>query len=158
MSHQSLRFEQFFAAPRGVVFEWFSQHENIGRLFPLRVRRVLDSPSSADVNGLGSVRELRLLLLRVEETITGFQRPESIEYRVTRGWPISSHVGRLRFEEVPGGTRLEYTIEFDSRMVLLGGVIAGFLCASWRRGAQRAVDAISAVSTPPLTHIDPEHP
>lgn len=156
MAPQSVRFEQFFAAPRAVVFGWFSHPENFGRLFPVRVRRIRDSSSPVDVNGEGSVREVRFGLLRLEETVTDFQRPVFIEYRVTRGWPIRNHVGRLRFEEVAGGTRLEYTLDFHSRMPLLGGVIAGFLCASWRRGAQGAVEAISAASG--LTRSDPQNP
>lgn len=143
MAEQSVRFEQFFAAPREPVFAWFSQHENFGQLFPGRTRRIRASDDPAMPNGLGSVREVRIGLVRLEETITRYESPSCIEYQVTRGWPVRNHLGRLRFEEVPGGTLLEYTIEFDSRLPLAGSMVAGSLCASWRRGVQRAVDAIS---------------
>lgn len=140
---QSVRFEQFFAAPREQVFSWFSRHENFGKLFPGRTRRIKDSEDPADPNGLGSVREVRIGLVRLEETITRFERPGCIEYRVTRGWPVRNHLGRLSFESVAGGTQLEYTISFESRIPFAGNLVAGSLCASWRRGVSRAVEAIS---------------
>lgn len=143
MAEQSVRFEQFFAAPREPVFAWFAQHENFGLLFPGRTKRIQASADPAEPNGLGSVREVRIGLVRLEETITRFEPPSCIEYRVTRGWPVRNHLGRLRFEAVPGGTLLEYVIEFDSRLPFAGGLVAGSLCASWRSGVQRAVEAIS---------------
>lgn len=143
-SPQSVRFEQFFAAPRERVFAWFSRHENFGRIFPGRVRRIRASDDPSDPNGLGSVREIRIGLLRLEETITGYAPPQGIEYRVTRGWALRNHVGRLRFDEVPGGTQLEYLISFESRLPLTGNLMAGALCAAWHRGVARAVDDISS--------------
>lgn len=143
MSEQIVRFEQFFAAPREPVFAWFADHQNFGRLFPGTTRRIRDSDAPGNPNGLGSVREVRMGPLRLEETITAFDAPARIEYRVTRGWAIRNHVGRLRFESVPGGTHLEHSIEFDCGLPFAGGVVAGLLCQSWRRGVQRAVEAIS---------------
>ncbi len=140
---QSVRFEQFFAVPRERVFHWFSQHENFGLVFPGRTRRIQASSDPADPNGLGSVREVKFGLVRLEETITRYEPPACIEYRVTRGWPVRNHLGRLSFEDVPGGSRLEYTITFESRIPFTGNVVAGSLCASWRRRVARAVEAIS---------------
>lgn len=144
-SEQSVRFEQFFAAPRERVFAWFSNPENVGQLFPGRTRRLKPSDDPAHPDGLGSVREVRVGLVRLEETITRYDPPGCIEYRVTRGWAVRHHVGRLRFEEVPGGTSLEYVIRFESRVPLAGSLFAGTLCGSWRRRVQRAVEAITAV-------------
>lgn len=140
---QSVRFEQFFAAPRERVFAWFADHENFGRIFPGSTRRIVDASDPADVNGLGSVREVRIGLVRLEETITRYEPPACIEYRVTRGWPVRNHLGRLGFESVAGGTQLEYTITFESRIPFAGNLVAGSLCASWRRGVARAVESIS---------------
>ena len=143
MAEQSVRFEQFFAATRPSVFAWFSQHENFGQIFPGRTRRIKASEDPSEPNGLNSVREVKVGLVRLEETITRFEPPSLIEYRVTQGWPVKNHLGRLRFEELPGGTRLEYTIDFDSRVPFAGNMVAGSLCRSWRRGVQRAVEAVS---------------
>lgn len=143
-TEQAVRFEQFFAAPRERVFAWFSQHENLGQLFPGRTRRIREGRDPAQPNGLDSVREVRVGPVRLEETITRYDPPSFIEYRVTRGWPLRNHLGRLRFDEVSGGTRLEYTIEFDSRLPFTGSVVAGSLCRSWRRGVQRTIESIVA--------------
>lgn len=143
-SEQSVRFEQFFAAPREQVFAWFSHPENVGQLFPGRMRRLRPADDPGHPDGAGSVREVRMGPVRLEETITRYEPPVFIEYRVTHGWAIRHHVGCLRFEAVPGGTRLEYVIRFQSRVPFAGSLVAGALCASWRRGVQRAVDAIAA--------------
>lgn len=142
MAQHSVRFEQFFAAPRPVVFGWFAQHQNMARLFGGRLKRTV-AASGDTPEGLGSVREVGVGLLRLEETITRFEPPEVIEYRVTRGWPITDHLGRLCFSEIDGGTHLDYAIEFKVAVPGLGGIFAGVLCASWRRHIHRVVDAVS---------------
>jgi uncharacterized protein YndB with AHSA1/START domain len=102
MAQQTVRFEQFFAAPRERVFAYFADHERFGRLWPGRTRRVRDAADAAQPNGLGSVRETRAAGSAFEETITAFEPPARIEYRVTRGSPIKNHLGRLAFAEVEG--------------------------------------------------------
>lgn len=134
--------EQFFAAPREQVFAWFADHRNFGQLFPGRMRPLRPGPDG-NPDGLGSVREIRIGLLRLEETITRFEPPACIEYRVTRGWSVRNHLGRLRFESVPGGTQLEYSLEFDSRLPVSGNLLAGLLSKSWRGGVQRAMESIT---------------
>src|SRR6185503_4740817 len=118
MPQQTVRFEQFFAAPRERVFAWFADHEKFGRIWPGSTRRVQDSADGANVNGLGSVREIRTAGQVFEETITAFEPPARIEYKVTKGSPIKNHRGEIRFTAVDGGTRLDYTIEFDPKIPL----------------------------------------
>jgi uncharacterized protein YndB with AHSA1/START domain len=143
MPQQSVRFEQFFAAPREKVFAWFSDHEKFGRIFPGRTRRIRTATEGDDPNGLGSARRVGAWPMTFEETITGFRAPDLIEYRVTRGGPVRNHQGRMRFESVAGGTGLEYVIEFDPRIPFTGGLIAGLLCGAWRHGVQKAIEDIT---------------
>lgn len=143
MAQQAVRFEQFFATPRERVFAWFADHGKFGRLWPGRTRRVQVSADPAHPDGLGSVRQIRSAGLTFEETITAFEPPARIEYRVTRGGPVRNHVGRLSFTEVSGGTKLDYAIEFDPRVPFTGGLIASVLCAAWQRGVQRAVEDLA---------------
>ena len=143
MPKQSVRFEQFFAAPRDKVFAWFADHEKFGRIWPGRTRRIRIATEGQDPNGLGSARAIGSWPLAFEETITDFRSPELIEYRVTRGGPVKNHAGRLRFESVAGGTGLEYVIEFDPKIPFTGGLIAGLLCGAWRHGVQKAIEDIS---------------
>jgi uncharacterized protein YndB with AHSA1/START domain len=143
MAQQTVRFEQFFAAPRERVFAWFADHEKFGMIWPGRTRRIQASADAANANGLGSVREIRSAGLAFEETITAFEPPGRIEYRITRGSPLKNHLGRLLFADEAGGTKLNYTIEFDPKIPLTGGIIASVLCTSWHRGIARAVEDLA---------------
>jgi uncharacterized protein YndB with AHSA1/START domain len=144
MPRQHLQFEQFFAAPRQQVFAFFADHERFGRAWwPARCR-CLKTAAGDDANGLGSVREIAIAGVRFQETITAYQPSDLIEYRVTQGGPFKNHLGRMRFSDVPGGTLLHYTIEFDSRWPLAGNLVAGTLCATWHRGVPRVMDSLMA--------------
>ncbi len=151
MAEHVVRFEQFFAAPPEAVFAWLAEHENVGKLFPGRTRRIQDAPEGHHVNGIGSAREIRLPLMSIVETITRFEPPSLIEYRVTQGWPIHNHVGRIKLEADSGGTQLEYLIEFDSRLPFAGALLATSLCRYWRRGIHKAIEDISAHTPTPHT-------
>lgn len=144
MAQQNIKLQQFFAAPKAVVFRYFSDHEHFGRLWwPARCR-VLKVAQSGEPGGVGSVREMRVGTIRFQETITAFVPEDSIEYRVTQGGPFKNHVGRMRFSEVPGGTQLDYSIEFDSRWPMVGNFVAGVLHTAWLRGVSGAVDRLAA--------------
>lgn len=144
MAQQNIKLAQFFAAPRSIVFRYFADHEHFGRLWwPARCR-VLKLAPNHEPSGVGSVREMRIGTIRFEETITAFVPEQCIEYRVTHGGPFKNHVGRMLFSEVPGGTQMEYSIEFDSRWPMLGNFVAGILHTAWLRGVAAAVDRLAS--------------
>ena len=143
MPQQTVRFEQFFSAPREKVFAWFADHEKFGKVWPGRTRRLQASADASEHNGLGSIREVRGGGLTFEETITAFEPPARIEYQVTRGGPIKNHIGRMLFSDAEGGTKLDYTIEFDPRIPFTGGLIASVLCTAWHRGVYKAIEGLS---------------
>lgn len=138
-----VRFEQFFAAPREKVFAYFADHQKFGRIWGGKFTRVKDSRDPADPNGLGSVREIRNTGMVFEETIVKYEPPALIEYAITKGGPIKNHLGRIVFNDVPGGTKLEYTITFEPKIPLTGGLVCGILCGSWHSGVHRAVRDIT---------------
>jgi uncharacterized protein YndB with AHSA1/START domain len=143
MPQQTVRFEQFFAAPRAKVFAWFADHEKFGKIWPGQTKRVQASADAAEPNGLGSVREMHTGGSVFQETIVKFDPPSLIEYRVTKGSPIKNHLGRMVFTDTEGGTKLDYTIEFDPKIPFTGGLIASVLCTGWRRGVHKAVEGIA---------------
>ena len=143
MPQQRVRFEQFFAAPQDRVFAWFARHENFSKLFPGQMKRLQPAPEGQDPDGKGARFEFRLLGLRLEETITEFDPPRRIEYRVLKGWPMRNHLSRLSFEPVEGGTQLEFVAEFDSVLPFAGNLLAATLCKRWHRGTQRAIEEIT---------------
>jgi uncharacterized protein YndB with AHSA1/START domain len=143
MPQQLVKFEQFFAAPRDKVFAFFADHEKFGLIWGGRFKRVKDGADPRDPNGLGSVRQVTTAGLTFEETIVAYQPSSLIEYTITRGGPIKNHKGHIEFREVQGGTKVEYTIAFDPRIPMTGGIFASILCASWHAGVNRAVEELA---------------
>jgi len=103
-----------FAKPVGPVFEYLSEHENLGGLFGAKVERLNDGDT--DRNGVGSRRRLQVgPTPPFEETVTELVPNERIEYRITKGSPLKGHVGTMRFSERPGGgPHLDYRIRLSS--------------------------------------------
>ena len=103
-----------FAKPVEAVFAYLSEHENLGDLLGAKIERLHDGDS--DRNGVGSVRQLRVgPLPPFEETITAFDPPRRIEYRITKGSPIRDHLGVMEFSPLPGGgSHLDYRIRLGS--------------------------------------------
>jgi uncharacterized protein YndB with AHSA1/START domain len=123
-----------FPQPVSKVFAYLSQHENLGEVFGIAVQRIKTSDDPQEPNGLGSVRRLKVGPVAFEETITGFEKDRRIEYRITKGAFMKHHLGVMRFSEHQGGTRLDYTIEVESKIPLLTGPLVMGLNRDLRKG------------------------
>lgn len=125
---------QEFSAPADRVYAHLARHENLESVFGASITRVRDGHTTPD--GVGSVRRLKLnpLMPAFEETVTQAVPDELIEYRITQGSPLKDHVGTMRFSPVGTGTRLDWTIEFESRVPGAGGVIRSAIERNVRRG------------------------
>ncbi|MFT4261801.1 MAG: SRPBCC family protein [Nocardioides sp.] len=114
-----------FTSPPQAVFDALSEHENLGPVFGARITRLRDGETSR--NGVGSARSLKIapVLPAFVETTTVSQPPTLIEYRITSGLlPIHGHHGVQRLTARPdGGTDLDYTIAFDSRVPGLARIV-----------------------------------
>ena len=131
---QRISVSQVFAAPVERVYAHLAEHENLEEVFGARITRVRDGHS--DRNGTGSVRALKLnpVLPAFEETVTQAVPNELIEYRITQGSPLKDHVGVMRFAPEGTGSRLDYTIDFESKIPGAGGLIKAIIEKSVRRG------------------------
>ncbi len=131
---QKIDIDLTFRRPVTELFALLSDHEKLGPVLGARIKRTRDGKDSP--NGLGSVRTLRIgPLPSFDETVTAFEKNALIEYKITRGTPLSKHKGVMRFSATDsGGSRLHYTIEFDSKIPLLGPVIRAGLESSIRKG------------------------
>lgn len=128
-----LEITQAFAAPVDAVYAHLAHHENLGDVFGAKITRVRDGHDTPD--GVGSVREIKQpLLAPLQETVTQATPNELIEYRITQGSPLKDHVGLMRFRPEGTGTRLDYTIEFTSKIPGAGGLIKAMLERNIRRG------------------------
>ena len=117
------------------VFDYLSEHENLGVIFPARVERVRDG-QNGERNGVGSVRRLSFRgLMPFEETVTAMEPNRRIEYRITKGTPLRGHRGEMLFSERDGGgSHLRYEIVFGSKVPAIAKVVRSQLQKSGSKG------------------------
>jgi uncharacterized protein YndB with AHSA1/START domain len=124
-----------FAKPPERVFEYMVEHENLAELFGAKVTRLQDG-RDGERNGVGSVRQLKIgPAPAFEETVTEFERPSRIVYRITKGSPLRGHVGVMTFEpDGRGGTHLHYDIRLASPIPGLAALVRASLTRSVNKG------------------------
>ncbi len=124
-----------FAKPPERVFEYMVEHENLAELFGAKVTRLQDG-RDGERNGVGSVRQLKIgPAPAFEETVTEFERPSRIVYRITKGSPLRGHVGVMTFEpDGRGGTHLHYDIRLASPIPGLAALVRASLTRSVKKG------------------------
>jgi len=119
MAEQRIEILQSFSAPLHVVFELLTDHQQFGNLLGANIKRVKNADGDY-INGLGSVRRITIMPgMSFEETVVEFEPDAVMAYRVSKGGPIKSHLGRMLFSESPGGkSSLVYTIVFEPKLPL----------------------------------------
>ena len=129
-----------FKSDPQTVFDKLAEHENLGPVFGAKITRVSDGTTSR--NGVGSVRRIKIGPLPGFEETTTTARPNTlIEYKITKGSPLSGHWGRQELTPTPsGGTRLNYTIGFDSAIPGLAAVVGKVLAAAISKGLPKLTD------------------
>jgi uncharacterized protein YndB with AHSA1/START domain len=127
--------EHVFAKPPDRIFAYLSEHENLAELFGAKVTRIKDG-DDGNRNGVGSVRKLQIgPLPPFEETVTEFEAPRRIVYRITKGSPLRGHVGVMTFTpEGDGATRLHYDIRLASPVPGLAMIVRASLTRSLNQG------------------------
>ena len=89
MKVHEINLYQEFSAPVDQVWEAFNDHANFGKMMGQDIKRVTDSTDEGNVNGLGSVRSIKIPGAAFEETIVRSQKPVCIEYQITKKLPIT---------------------------------------------------------------------
>jgi len=137
---ERVRVTHVFASDPATVFEKLAEHENLAPVFDAKITRVKDGETSR--NGAGSVRQLKIgPLPAFEETTTKADPNSLIEYRISRGGVLRGHWGRQELSPTPeGGTKLVYTIGFDSKIPGTSGMIAKTLSKAITQGLPRLCD------------------
>jgi len=136
MSQQNIEIVQDFNKPLAEVFAHLADHNKLGKVLGIPVRRVRDG--EGDVNGVGSVRRLGFGPLAIEETVTAVSPNRSIDYRISKGGgPVRNHRGRLEFSGSKRGSRVAWTIQFDASLPLVGPIVKAVLTQGIRLGLKR---------------------
>jgi uncharacterized protein YndB with AHSA1/START domain len=122
--------EHVFAKPPERIFSYLAEHENLATVFGSKVTRLADG-SDGQRNGVGSRRRLQAgPAPPFEETVTEFDPPRRIVYRITKGSPLRGHVGVMTFEPSGAGTRFVYDIRLASPIPGLAALVRKSLTRS----------------------------
>ena len=125
MKTHEIKLYQEFDAPVEQVWEAFSDHNNFGKMMGQDIKRIVNSADAGNVNGVGSVRSIKIPMVAFEETIVKSEKPVCIEYQISKGLPLDYHYGIMQFKSLPDGrTALDYTVKLSLKIPLLGGVVA----------------------------------
>lgn len=137
MTFKSFTLWTDFRQPVREVFAHLSRHENLAAIFGVPIKTLVAAADPGEPYGVGSVRSIRLGPVRFEETVTGLELDRTIAYRITRGGFVKHHDGLMRFSEHQGGTRVEHTIEMESAIPGLTGLLVPLVERVMRRGYLR---------------------
>lgn len=136
MSQHKVYVTREYALPVETVYARLVDHNRLGALLGVPVRRIVDAPGD-DPNGVGSVRRIGVGPLAIEETITDAVPGTRIGYRISKGGaPIRNHRGWLTFSPTAHGSRLRWSIEFEAPQ-LAGLAVRAALTAALTLGLRR---------------------
>jgi uncharacterized protein YndB with AHSA1/START domain len=122
--------DHLFVKPPDRIFAHLSEHENLAKVFGAKVTRIKDG-DDGNRNGVGSVRKLQIgPAPPFEETVTEFDPPHRIAYRITRGSPLRGHLGVMTFAPEGSGTRFHYDIRLASPVPGLAAIVRASLTRS----------------------------
>jgi len=136
MAKYTVEVTQEYTQSVEAVFATLSDHNRLSKVLGIPVKRVVDGTTT--VNGVGSVRRLGLWPAAVEETVTAMVPNQSIDYRISKGGaPLKNHSGGLAFSKAGRGSRVVWTIRFDSSLPFVGAVVQQVLTQGLRLGLKR---------------------
>ncbi|HEY2571567.1 MAG TPA: SRPBCC family protein [Solirubrobacteraceae bacterium] len=129
MRGRHVHIEHDFAKPPERIFAHLAEHENLAAVFGAKITRLRDG--DGERNGVGSVRRLQIgPLPPFQETVTEFDAPRRIVYRITKGSPLRGHVGTMEFAPAGGGTHFVYDIRIASPIPGLAPIVTASLTRS----------------------------
>ena len=112
-----------FNKPPERIFAVLAEHENLADIFGAKITRLRDGDDGVR-NGVGSVRQLQIgPMPPFEETVTVYEEPARIEYRITKGSPLRNHLGVMKFAPDGDGTLFDYDIRLGSPVPGLSAIV-----------------------------------
>ncbi|MGE0637983.1 MAG: hypothetical protein AB7G44_11465 [Bacteroidia bacterium] len=119
-----IKLYQEFDAPVEQVWEDFNDHAILGTILGQNINRIKDSDNPKNINGVNSVRLIKIPFAPFEETIRKSVKPACIEYQVSKGTPLHHHYGKMQFKSLSAEkSALDYTIELGSKIPVLAGIL-----------------------------------
>lgn len=138
------RFQTTFVvkAPIDDVFDVFADHYKFGALFGAKSWRVVSGKDTA--NGVGSARRLGFWPIDFDESVVDYAENKLINYRVSRGSPLKNHFGELRVSETEGGTLVNYSVRFESKVPFMGPLLGYGFRKAWSLNSAKVFSRLEA--------------
>jgi uncharacterized protein YndB with AHSA1/START domain len=128
--------ERIVDAPPEQVFARYTDHTGWSE-WAGAGKVTLAKEGKPERNGVGCVRAFESAL-GLQEEVTEFDPPSYMAYRIVRGgFPIKNHRGDVRFEPHARGTRIVWSVEFESRIPLSERALGRFLGRMFRTLLER---------------------
>lgn len=125
---QTTTVRRTIAALIDVVFDWLTDADNY-RAMPGVLHVKTHPVDGAEPNGIGSLRELTNLAMKVTEEVTAFERPHHMSYVFRATVPPMQHDGAtMTFHDLEGGTEVAWTTSLQLTTPVLGRLLTrGYL-------------------------------
>lgn len=107
---------------RSDVYDLFVDRENYSQLVPLLQVRLISTDKQGS-GGVGAVHRLHLGPLGANEEIVSLDPGLQLVYKAVGGLPVRSWVGTVEFADAPGGTRVTYQLDAESRIPIPAPVL-----------------------------------
>ena len=135
MTEYQIVLEQTFPAPVERVFSVLADHNQLGKVLGVPVRRIREGHDSP--NGVGSVRRLGPWPIGTQETVTALELNKSIEYTINKfGGPVRKHNGEITFADHGESSSVRWEINFSS-LPLIGDLVGNLLDKGLGAGLRR---------------------
>ena len=89
----------------------------------LNVHSVVLEEIGEETIGVGCVRIVSIAGLHIREEIVEYARPDRIGYVLLSGLPVHDYRGTMTFEPCFGGTRVQWTAEFEPNVPGTGALL-----------------------------------
>ena len=120
MSLQNISLSLSVRAPIEQVFEVFADHNQFAKLFGGHSVRI--KSGEQDENGVGSMRAIGPWPLTFQEKVLAYEENKLIDYAVCKGSPLKDHLGQIRFTQDKELVKIDYEMQFRSKIPFLGGL------------------------------------
>ena len=147
-----IRIHKRSSAPVETVWAVLYDQLGMAAWVPLSSVR-LEREGEPPPNGVGAIRVLSGLGLRVREEITAVEPPTRLTYRLLSGAPVRDYIGETALTAVDGATDIVWTAALRSRVpgvtlvvrLIISAMAKGLVAESERR--ERETDSSSATGT-----------
>lgn len=132
MPAHTITIEQSAQAPRKVLFELLTDHQNLGRFFDGSYHLIRSGKPKP--NGIGAIRRVSAGPFTFDEKIIDYKENEHLHYRIINGGPVIEHGGWIQVHSLNADTsNIQYRISFSPKIKGTGWLIKLILEKSIRK-------------------------